>query len=179
MNASTRFPLRQLVTDPSDRFPLRFAQQAALLLEGFAGISTESTAKGLIVKAVAERDLNAAAAMLRAAFPILRADPIEVVYLSDGTLEPYVRVRVTTPEDYYGDVVGQLSKRRGWIEDMANAADGFKLVTAAAPLAEMLGYDELLAETTRNCAMADYQFLDYRPARTEPPTPPGPAAAMA
>jgi len=179
MNAPTHFPLRQLVTDPSERFPLRFAQQGALLLEGFAGVHTESTAKGLLLNAVAERDLHAATVMLRVAFPIVRADPIEVVYLNDGTLEPYVRVRVTTPQDYYGDVVGQLNKRRAWIEDMADAAQGYKLVTVAAPLAEMLGYDEILAKTTRNRAIAEYQFLDYRPARNEPPTPPGPTAAMA
>jgi len=165
MTLTTSFPLRQLVTDPSERFQLQFAQQAALLLEGFAGISTESTARGLLVRAVAERDLHAATAMLRVAFPVLRVDPIEVVYLNDGTLEPYVRVRVTTPEDCYGDVVGQLNQRRAWIEYMADAAEGHKLVTVAAPLAEMLGYDEVLAKTTRNRAIAEYHFLDYRPAR--------------
>jgi elongation factor G-like protein len=179
MTTTTSFPLRQLVTDPSERFQLRFAQQAGVLLEGFAGISTESTAKGLLVKAVAERDLHAATAMLRVAFPVVRVDPIEVVYSSDGMLEPYVRVRVTTPADYYGDVVGQLNKRRGLIEDMVDAAKGYKLVTVTAPFAEMLGYDDVLAKTTRNRAMAEYQFLDYRPAPKDPPTPPGPAAAMA
>jgi hypothetical protein len=172
VNAATQFPLRQLVTDPLERFQLRFAQQGAVLLDGFAGIQTEASAAGLLVKAVAERDLNAATAMLRVGFAAVRVGPVEIVYLNQGTMEPYVRVRVTTPADYYCDVLAQLNQRRGLIESVDDAGEVGKIVCATAPLAEMLGYDEVLAATTRNRAIADYQFIDYRPVRSPPPTPP-------
>jgi len=57
------------------------------------------------------------------------------------------------------------------IESLDDAEEG-KIVCAAAPLAEMLGYDEVLAATTRNRAIADHQFIDYRPVRNPPPMPP-------
>jgi hypothetical protein len=172
VKAATPFPLRQLVTDPLGRFQLRFAQQGAVLLDGFDGIQTEASAAGLLVKAVAERDLHAATAMLRVGFAAVRVGPVEIVYLNQGTMEPYVRVRVTTPADYYGDVVAQLTQRRGLLESLDDAGEAGKIVCAAAPLAEMLGYDEVLAANTRNRAIADYHFIDYRPVRSTPPTPP-------
>jgi elongation factor G len=94
-------------------------------------------------------------------------------------MEPYVRVSVTTPEDYYGYVVAQLHERAGLIESMEDATGGGKTVSAAAALAQMLGYDKVLAETTRNSATVEYAYLDYRPVRSQPPEPPRSPAARA
>lgn len=105
-----------LIADPSERFQLRFSEQATLLLAGFSGVQTQATARGLIMNAVAERDLYAAVAMLKAAVPDLVVGAVEVVYLNWGTMEPCVRVNVTTPEDYYVYVVAQLNERGGLLE---------------------------------------------------------------
>jgi hypothetical protein len=110
--SDTRFPLRVLVTDPSEIFQLRFADQGAALLAGVSGIETQSSARGLIVSGIAERELSAAVAILRVAIPAAAVGTVEVVYLDQGSTEPWVRVRVTTPADHYGDVIAQLVQRR-------------------------------------------------------------------
>ncbi len=177
--SDTRFPLRLLVTDPSERFQLRFAEQGAALLGKVSGVQTQASARGLTINAVAERDLSAAVAMLQAAIPAVAAGAIEVVYLDQGTTEPYVRVRVTTPEDHFGDVIAQLNQRHGLIESLDDTGDEGKVVVATAPLAQLLGYDKVLAVTTRGRAIADYEFVDYRAVQSEAPVPPRTPAARA
>ena len=54
-------------------------------------------------------------------------------------LEPVMNVEVVTPEDYYGDVVGDLNRRRGVVQGMEDVPAG-KAVRAEVPLAEMFGY---------------------------------------
>ena len=55
-------------------------------------------------------------------------------------LEPYMRVEVVTPEDYMGDVIGDLNSRRGRIEGMAPRTNGIQVIKTQVPLAEMFGY---------------------------------------
>lgn len=145
-----------------------------MLLVGFSGVQAMQSAAGIVLRAVAERDLDAAATLLRAAFPAVKCGPIEIVRLNDGTMEPYVRVRVTIPADNAGAVIEQLRRRRGSIESLADSGEGQKTIGASAPLASMLGYDQQLARTTRNRATIDYAFADYRPSRVDPPEPPEP-----
>ena len=54
-------------------------------------------------------------------------------------LEPIMKVEVVTPEDYYGDIIGDLNRRRGQILGMEDSVSG-KIVTAEVPLGEMFGY---------------------------------------
>jgi len=179
MTSNTRLPLRLLVADPSSKFQLGFSEQGAALLAGFSGVQTQASARGLIIYAVAERDLSWAVAMLQSAFPVLDIGAIEVVYLDQGEMEPYVRVNVTTPEDYYGFVIAQLNERYGSIESLEDTDGHLKTVSATAPLAKMLGYDKVLAETTRNSATVEYIFVDYRPVQSQSPEPPRRPAARA
>jgi translation elongation factor EF-G len=172
------FPLRLLLTDSSERFQLRFADQATLLLADFSGVRTRPCATGLEIGSVTERDLYAAVEMIRTAFPHISIGKLTVNYADDGAAEPYVRVRVSTPEDFYGDIIAQLNERRGLIESMEDGGDQ-KIVTASAPLVELLGYDKILSKTTRGKALVDYEFLDYRRRTSEPPIPPESSAARA
>ena len=55
-------------------------------------------------------------------------------------LEPYMRVEVVTPEEYMGDVIGDLNSRRGRVEGMVPRAGGVQLIKSQVPLAEMFGY---------------------------------------
>jgi predicted membrane GTPase involved in stress response len=169
MMSETRFPLRVLVTDPSERFQLSFAEQGAAVLAGFSGVQTQSSARGLIINGVAERDISAAVAMLRVAIPAVAVGAVEVVYLDQGSTEPWVRVRVTTPADRQGDVVAQLVQRRGLIEGVEDTPDVGKIVVATAPLARLLGYDQAVAATTGGIAIADYEFIGYRPIQRDAP----------
>jgi elongation factor G len=76
-------------------------------------------------------------------------------------LEPVMEVEVTTPEEYMGDVIGDLNSRRGHIEAMTDRA-GAKLVRALVPLSEMFGYVGDLRSKTQGRASYSMQFHSYQ-----------------
>ncbi|PKH01827.1 elongation factor G [Psychromonas sp. MB-3u-54] len=81
---------------------------------------------------------------------------------ADATiLEPVMNVEVTTPEDWMGDVVGDLSRRRGMIEGMDDGLGGVKIVHAKVPLAEMFGYATALRSATQGRASYSMEFSEY------------------
>ena len=76
-------------------------------------------------------------------------------------LEPTMKVEVTTPEDWMGDVVGDLNRRRGIIEGMDDGLAGVKLVRAKVPLSEMFGYATDLRSATQGRASYSMEFFNY------------------
>ncbi|MGZ8190480.1 MAG: elongation factor G [Methylococcaceae bacterium] len=81
-----------------------------------------------------------------------KADPI--------LLEPIMKVEVTTPEEYMGDVVGDLNRRRGIIQGMEDSPSG-KIVSCEVPLAEMFGYATNLRSATQGRATYSMKFERY------------------
>jgi elongation factor G len=75
-------------------------------------------------------------------------------------LEPIMKVEVVTPEEYMGDVVGDLNRRRGVIQGMDDSPAG-KLVRAEVPLAEMFGYATDLRSATQGRATYSMEFSKY------------------
>ena len=75
-------------------------------------------------------------------------------------LEPIMRVEVVTPEDYMGDVMGDLNRRRGVVHGMEDQPAG-KVVRADVPLAEMFGYSNILRSTTQGRAVYSMEFERY------------------
>ncbi len=75
-------------------------------------------------------------------------------------LEPIMEVEVVTPEEYMGDVVGDLNRRRGLIEGMDENPSG-KVIRAAVPLAEMFGYSTDLRSATQGRATFTMEFAQY------------------
>jgi len=75
-------------------------------------------------------------------------------------LEPVMAVEVVTPEDYMGDVVGDLNRRRGLIQGMDESPSG-KVVTAEVPLAEMFGYATDLRSASQGRATYAMEFEKY------------------
>ncbi|ETT03008.1 elongation factor G [Providencia sp. PROV188] len=78
-------------------------------------------------------------------------------------LEPIMKVEVETPEDYMGDVIGDLNRRRGMIEGMDDLPTG-KVVRAQVPLSEMFGYATDLRSQTQGRASYSMEFLKYNEA---------------
>ena len=76
-------------------------------------------------------------------------------------LEPIMHVEVVTPEDYMGDVIGDLNKRRGQVEGMETRASGDRVVKANVPLAEMFGYVTVLRTITSGRATSSMEFSHY------------------
>ena len=76
-------------------------------------------------------------------------------------LEPIMQVEVVTPEDYMGDVIGDLSSRRGKVEGMEQRGTSH-VVRAQVPLAEMFGYATDLRSRTQGRATYTMQFDSYQ-----------------
>jgi elongation factor G len=81
-----------------------------------------------------------------------KADPV--------LLEPIMKVEVVSPEDYMGDVMGDLNRRRGLIQGMEDAPAG-KIIRADVPLAEMFGYATALRSATQGRATYTMEFVKY------------------
>ena len=79
---------------------------------------------------------------------------------SPALLEPIMAVEVRTPEEYMGDVIGDLNSRRGMIQSMEDAV-GVKVVKAAVPLSEMFGYVGDLRSKTQGRAVYSMSFDSY------------------
>jgi elongation factor G len=75
-------------------------------------------------------------------------------------LEPIMKVEVVTPEDFMGDVMGDLNSRRGMIQGMEDAPSG-KIVRAEVPLAQMFGYSTDLRSATQGRATYSMEFAKY------------------
>ncbi|WP_322088081.1 elongation factor G [Burkholderia sp. BCC1999] len=82
-----------------------------------------------------------------------RADPV--------LLEPMMAVEVETPEDFMGNVMGDLSGRRGIIQGMDDMVGGGKIVRAEVPLSEMFGYSTSLRSLTQGRATYTMEFKHY------------------
>jgi hypothetical protein len=148
-------PLSMQITDRSQPFPLRFAQEAAARLAEFKTIHVDGTRAGIKLSGAAERDLVNALDTLKMTCPDAIGAGIGVTY---------------------GDVVGELNRRKGLIEEMQDH-EGGKLVIASAPLAGMLGLEAGLGPMTRGCATVDFEWIGYQPgAPDESPPPRRPAA---
>ena len=75
-------------------------------------------------------------------------------------LEPIMRVEVVTPEEYMGDIIGDLNKRRGQVEGMEEK-NGARVIKAKVPLAEMFGYVTVLRTISSGRATQSMEFLEY------------------
>ncbi|MQM29957.1 MAG: elongation factor G, partial [Candidatus Accumulibacter phosphatis] len=76
-------------------------------------------------------------------------------------LEPMMAVEVETPEDYMGNVMGDLSSRRGMVQGMEDAPGNIKLIRAEVPLAEMFGYSTTLRSLSQGRATYSMEFKHY------------------
>ena len=79
---------------------------------------------------------------------------------SPALLEPMMKVEVATPEEYMGDVMGDLNRRRGLVQGMEDAPAG-KIIRAHVPLAEMFGYATDLRSMSQGRANYSMEFLHY------------------
>ncbi|MCH9741906.1 MAG: elongation factor G, partial [Proteobacteria bacterium] len=84
---------------------------------------------------------------------VMKANPV--------LLEPIMAVEVITPEDYMGDIVGDLNRRRGSIQNMDEAPGGAKEITAEVPLAEMFGYATAMRSMSQGRASYSMEFKKY------------------
>jgi len=102
------------------------------------------------------------------AFTIAAADAFEKGLVEGGPtlLEPIMKLSISTPDDYYGDFIGDLAQRRGRIVDSDNRG-GITFIDAEAPLAELFGYSNSMRSLSQGRAGASMEPLEYQPAPPE------------
>ena len=83
----------------------------------------------------------------------LKADPV--------LLEPIMKVEVETPEDYMGDIMGDLNRRRGMVQGMDDLPGGTKAIRAEVPLSEMFGYATQMRSMSQGRATYSMEFAKY------------------
>jgi len=83
---------------------------------------------------------------------VAKADPV--------VLEPMMKVEVVTPEEYMGDVMGDLNRRRGILQGMEDTPAG-KVIRAEVPLSEMFGYSTVVRSNTQGRATYTMEFVKY------------------
>ena len=84
---------------------------------------------------------------------VKQADPV--------LLEPVMKVEVTTPEEFMGDIIGDLNSRRGRIESMDDLMGGAKLIKAIVPLANMFGYTSDIRSMSQGRAASTMELAHY------------------
>lgn len=78
-------------------------------------------------------------------------------------LEPMMKIEINTPDDYIGNIVGDLNKRRGKIESMRRHRKGAQKVNGFVPLMEMFGYATSLRNVSSGRANYSMEFYKYTP----------------
>ena len=75
-------------------------------------------------------------------------------------LEPIMKMEIVTPEDYMGEIIGDLNKRRGQVEGMESKS-GSRVIKAKVPLSETFGYVTVLRTLSQGRATSSMEFLQY------------------
>ena len=81
---------------------------------------------------------------------------------SPALLEPIMKVEVETPEDYMGDIMGDLNRRRGMVQGMDDLPGDTKAIRAEVPLAEMFGYATQMRSMSQGRATYSMEFVKYQ-----------------
>ena len=176
MEPGIKLPLEVTI---KPRLPaLHFAASVTSAFQGRDRVAATNLGDEVLVSVIWEPDLDAAAEIVRRAFPdeVFWSAP-KIHYIFEARiLEPILLVEVRTPENWVGNVIGDLMSRRGLMLGQAEDADSF-ILTAEVPLAELLGYRDTLQRLTMGRGSALATFVRYAPA--PPWFDPNEPAAMA
>jgi elongation factor G len=78
-------------------------------------------------------------------------------------LEPMMKIEINTPDEYMGDIIGDINRRRGHIDNMRRYRKGSQKLTGKVPLMEMFGYASVLRTLSSGRANYSMEFLRYEP----------------
>jgi len=173
------YPLRVTVNAKGETFPFKFAKEVAPLLEKTDRLTYEVTPDGLLLKGIWERDLDLASKTIDQGYgKELEYSKYSIEYIEgEPILEPIMNVEVVSPEEYLGDVMGDINRRRGLLLHV-EVVKGGHLVKARVPLSELIGYCADLRRISPVDWIVNVDFCDYEPAPPSGgPDPDEPASA--
>ena len=96
-----------------------------------------------------------------AGYPVVLATREGIKRAKPVLLEPVMKIEITTPEDFMGDVIGDLNSRRGRIDAMEDRENGVKVITGFVPLANMFGYTSDLRGMSQGRAASTMELNGY------------------
>ena len=162
----SEFPISITVTNLAEPFQLKFSEEAAVHIVTEAGLLVHTGSEGLVICSVDERSLDSAVHKLKQLYPQLVISNPKVNYIEkDEMLVPYGNINVITPEDYLGDVMGDLTRRRACIRGVEENQNG-KEILAELPIAELFSYETALRSMTNGQASFNVTFSRYQPVST-------------
>jgi translation elongation factor EF-G len=173
VNALCEFPI-SVVVSSDDICSADLLQKVSLATDGNPQVELSHCESGVRVHSVWHLSLDEAVNDIRGCLGHgLKVSRPEVNYVTAPEfLEPIMRVSVTTDEDWIGDVVGHLNRRRGWILTIKESGSG-QLVEADVPLVELLDWPQAMARLTNGRAHIAVKFRGYERAPDRDPDPPG------
>ena len=187
---SVEKPLEVFVKPKQRHVGETFAAHAALF-EGDDRIEAAALPDGILISCIWYPDLDVAAERLQSRFPEgwVWSEPMiqlrhEVVNYNGQTqeivLEPYVLITVSTPAEFVGNVMGDLCSRRALFTQQMEDDEHRMVLTAEAPLSELVQYSNNLSKLTSGTGKASATFLDYRrrPFWLDPPPDGSMSAAL-
>lgn len=159
----------------------KFAADAATILKDNERLEVEASPSGVILRGVWEFDIEQAIEDLKEALAVrIEWSPSRIIYKEGPRLlEPIMKVRLKVPEDSLGDVIGDLTRRRGTIRETLGGDDGFCEIDSLAPLANMFGSFNAVQKMTGGRGKVDVDFHEYQhvPSSEPGPEPDEPTAA--
>lgn len=160
------YVLEQAFTCASEKFQLKFAEEASAKLGTLPGIKPEATGKALLLHAGSELSLDAAGVTLGACYgEDLRPGPRLVRQLDNPPMEPIMDVLVRAPKGYGEKIYRDLHRRRAVLR-FKNIEEHGCLLRVEAPMAELLGYRAALSTLTGDLADHWITFNRWEPVKT-------------
>lgn len=161
------YVLEQALTCASERFQLKFAEEASAKLQPLPGVKPEPTGKALLLHGRSEIALDAAVAVLRTGYgEALRSGPRRVRQLDNPPMEPIMDVLVRAPGDVGEKVCRDLQHRLAVFRFKLIEEHGW-LIRAEAPMTELLGYGAALSVLTVGLADHWITFNRWEPVETD------------
>jgi predicted membrane GTPase involved in stress response len=175
---SEALPLSVVVRPKGPAFLKAFAASAQSALNALARVATSEGPDGLLIEGLWEPDIESAIDTLKGALSVeLECSKLKIHFIEgQRLLEPYLKLRIAVPEDFLGNVMGDINRRRGVV--MASQdGDECKILEVDAPLSELIGYQTILRKLSLGRATVTAELAGYHEARPPPSDPNGPNAA--
>ena len=150
--------------------PSKLAEVAARVLNACERVEVEFINGLVTLRAVWEADADLAIHQIQEHLKTdITATSTRVVYIHEpNLLEPVMKLKIKVLEDYIGDVIAEINRRRGMLEVLEDVEEGLKLIECKVPLVELFGYMSVLRELSKSSGEIEVHFDSYQPAPHNP-----------
>lgn len=164
-----------------DALPAKFAADAAAVFKNSDRVEIEPTTAGLVLRAVWELEMDWAVEALKEALGLqIEHGPPRILYREESRLlEPIMQISVLVPANSVGEVIGDLSRRRGMVQGSESDGNNLSKIHGLVPLANIFGYFPTLQRMTggKGKVHIDFHGYEHVPPHEPDPDPNQPSVA--